>query len=163
MYCPKCATQNGDDVKFCRACGANLALVPQALTGNLPQPESTRRHGKRKGKKPPSLEEGITNIFIGIGFLLVSMAVFFYAPAGRIWWFWMLIPAFSMMGKGVAELISLKYGQGLPPGAQQVNLPPAPQTNELPPRRFEAMPPPSVTETTTRHLDPAGRRSKETS
>lgn len=34
MYCPKCAAQNLDDAKFCRACGTNLEIVTLALTGS---------------------------------------------------------------------------------------------------------------------------------
>ena len=35
MFCPKCATQNLDGASFCRTCGANISLVPQALTGQM--------------------------------------------------------------------------------------------------------------------------------
>lgn len=27
MFCPRCAAQNLDDAKFCRACGTNLETV----------------------------------------------------------------------------------------------------------------------------------------
>jgi hypothetical protein len=32
MYCPNCATQITEDVKFCRKCGANLRGVQEAMT-----------------------------------------------------------------------------------------------------------------------------------
>ena len=38
MFCPKCATQNLDGASFCRTCGANISLVPQALTGQITKP-----------------------------------------------------------------------------------------------------------------------------
>ncbi|HYP25384.1 MAG TPA: zinc ribbon domain-containing protein [Blastocatellia bacterium] len=176
MYCPNCAAVNTEGVKFCRSCGANLSLVPQALTGQLPEDRTTHRGKRRKEKKPPSLSEGIMQTFTGIGFLLVSFAVFFFAPAGKIWWFWMLLPAFSMMGKGVAEIISY-HNQGkskatLPFSQQPVQYPQnlypqdqysqPPRAEELPPRNTGPIfPPPSVTENTTRHLDPARERAKE--
>ena len=31
MFCPRCAAQNLDDAKFCRACGTNLETVALAL------------------------------------------------------------------------------------------------------------------------------------
>ena len=31
MYCPRCATQNLDGSKFCRACGTNLETIAIAL------------------------------------------------------------------------------------------------------------------------------------
>jgi hypothetical protein len=155
MYCPKCATQNNDDTKFCRSCGSNLSLVPQALTGRLP----THSRGRRKDFEhggPPALANGISKLFMGAGFILVSFAAFFFAPAGRIWWFWMLIPAFAMIGKGIAEIVSAKFTQNTPQGfTQQAVSPPAPPTGELPPRNDVYFPPASVTEQTTRHLDPS--------
>ncbi|HLF83035.1 MAG TPA: zinc ribbon domain-containing protein [Blastocatellia bacterium] len=157
MYCPKCATQNAEDTKFCRSCGANLSLVPQALTGRLPEaPSGRRRHRNRDLERgaPANLAKGITNVFMGIGFLLVSFASFFFAPAGRIFWFWLLIPAFAMLGKGVAEIVSAKYGPNLTQGMSQTTIPPAERTGELPPRNEVLFPPPSVTEQTTRQLDP---------
>ena len=42
MYCPVCGSQNLVDVKFCTRCGANLAVVSEALTGkavNQAQPD----------------------------------------------------------------------------------------------------------------------------
>jgi len=121
MYCPKCATQNAEDTKFCRSCGSNLSLVPQALTGRLPEAPSGRRRHRHRDRDfehggPAALANGITKVFMGIGFLLVSFGSFFFAPAGRIWWFWMLIPAFAMLGKGVAQIVSAKYGPSLTQG-----------------------------------------------
>src|SRR5882757_420684 len=36
MYCPKCGTQNFDNIKFCRSCGENLTIVSQAMKRRLP-------------------------------------------------------------------------------------------------------------------------------
>lgn len=157
MYCPKCATQNAEDTKFCRACGSNLSLVPQALTGRLPEaPSGKRRHRDRnqEADEPASIANGITKAFMGVGFLLVSFGAFFFAPAGRIWWFWMLIPAFAMLGKGVAEIVSARYGANLTRGANPRAVPTVAPRAELPPDTAIHFPPPSVTEQTTRQLDP---------
>ncbi|MFP5262878.1 MAG: zinc-ribbon domain-containing protein [Blastocatellia bacterium] len=161
MYCPKCATQNGDDTKFCRSCGANLSLVPQALTGRLPDSRRRRdRHGN--DGQPADLANGIQKVFTGLGFVLVSIAARFFAPAGSVWWFWLLIPAFISLGKGVAEIVSARTAMGLPPAANRAAAPPARVTGELQPRpTYDPLPPPSVTEGTTRHLDPQRDSYKE--
>jgi len=33
MICPRCASNQGDDIKFCTSCGANLQAVREALQG----------------------------------------------------------------------------------------------------------------------------------
>jgi len=155
MYCPRCATQNTDDTKFCRSCGSNLSLVPQALTGQLPEEHLSRRQRRRaRHDRPPSLEHGITRVFMGVGFVLAAAGSFFFVPAGHIWWFWLLIPAFAMLGRGVADIVaSLRLPQPLPPVSQPM-FPPGGRTGEFPQRNDAALPPPSVTEQTTRQLDP---------
>ena len=170
MYCPKCAAQNIEDARFCRGCGADIGLVSQALTGHLPekravgydaegQPYDESGRRIKKPKDPPRLDKAITNFFTGFGFLVVALLVFRFAPAGRLWWFWMLIPAFTTFGGGVAEYVRYKLSK-----AEQTKLPSAEPARELPfsgasvsalpPRNTsELVPPPSVTEGTTRHLD----------
>jgi len=32
MFCPQCGTSQGDELKFCKSCGANLYAVKQAVT-----------------------------------------------------------------------------------------------------------------------------------
>jgi zinc ribbon protein len=157
MYCPKCATENSDETKFCRSCGSNLSLVPQALTGRFPEARSGRRRHRNRDLEPASpaaLANGITKAFMGLGFLFVSLAVFAFAPAGRIWWFWLLIPAFTMLGKGISEIVSFKYGPNLTQETNKPAMSPAARTGELPPGNQAVFPPASVTEQTTRHLDP---------
>lgn len=162
MYCPRCATQNADDTKFCRSCGSNLSLVPQALTGRLPEaPSGRRRHHDFEHGGPPGLASGITKVFMGFGFMVVAAAAFEFAPAGRIWWFWMLIPAFAMLGKGIAEIVSAKVTLTPKPGVSQTPMQSSPQIGELPPRSDALFSAPSVTEQTTRHLDPASERYRE--
>src|SRR5205085_5243753 len=167
MYCPKCGTQNIDGASFCRACGTNLSLVSQALTGHLPEAVSEEqerglsrreRRRARKRKRPPSIERAVKEVFSGLAFICVAIAVPFYASAGHIWWFWMLIPAFMGIGDGVAEYIRFKQSQKTPQLAPPAYTPPAvphaPLGRELPPRDTNDLyPPASVTENTTQLLD----------
>ena len=159
LFCPNCGSQNVEGTKFCRTCGANLSLVPQALTGQLPDERDPRRRRRRHRDedRPPNLGHGITKTFMGLGFLFVALSVCFFFPGGKFWWFWMLIPAFGMLGKGVAEIVSAKTALTQLPGHQPTtaSMPPRRQTGELPPEPpGYTLPPPSVTENTTRHLDP---------
>jgi hypothetical protein len=154
MFCPKCATNNLDGASFCRGCGANISLVPQALTGQMMQApveeveESGRRHRRRRDKGEATLDQSFKNIFMGIGFLIVAIVL--SRTIGQWWWFWMLLPAFSMMGTGIAQYIRVKEREKRTLMAP----PPARQTFAQPPRAPEELRAPvaSVTEGTTRHL-----------
>ncbi|MCA1604948.1 MAG: zinc ribbon domain-containing protein, partial [Acidobacteria bacterium] len=161
MFCPKCAAQNLDGASFCRSCGANISLIPDALSGQLPQaPEKDDVNagfcGTRQGRQP-TLENAFKSLFMGVAFLLVSVALG-VTRTGRGWWMFMLIPAFIFMGTGIAQYIQIKdreKKQSLRAGTQQ-------QPSIQPRRSVEAFstrntgelvaPPPSVTEGTTRHL-----------
>jgi hypothetical protein len=158
MFCPKCATQNADGASFCRGCGANISLVPQALTGQplqapvqeevLEEACSTRR-GRRKEL---TLDTAFKNMFIGVAFLIIAIALSRTIGAG--WWFWMLIPAFSLMGTGVAQFIRIRErDRRLFAGQQMRQVLPRNDQPVLPRRTDELRPPvASVTEGTTRHL-----------
>ena len=78
MFCPKCAAQNVDGASFCRVCGANISLLPQALSGELPQAREdyrSRRSRRRERYREvePSMEKGIMNVFMGIGFIVAAL------------------------------------------------------------------------------------------
>ena len=156
MFCPTCGTSNPDTGRFCRSCGAVLAN-----SAALQTPQKLVNH---KGK-PIHLEGAITKMFMGVAFLLVTAALV-ASGSGKGWWFWMLIPAFSMLGAGVAQYIQIRrYEKGQPvytPGA--VGVEPARSGEALPPAQTEFvhqesrfktgdLVPPSVAEGTTRNLE----------
>ena len=165
MFCPKCATPNADDARFCRSCGTDIGLVPQALSGSLAErlaaAEDDTRHGRRRrhrGERPPTIERAFRGIFMGLAFIFIAFAVRTWAPAGNIWWFWMFIPAALNLADGVSTYLRLaSEGKGrdsLPYAPQQTAVPPPRYVSALPPRDTGEIvpPPPSVTEGTTRHL-----------
>lgn len=171
MYCPNCAAVI-DGAKFCRSCGANVSLVPQALTGRLseqPEDAAPAREAKQskpgnteawdlfervylrdakqsKPSKPANIESAVGSIFSGIGMFLVALAVLRFMPGGRIWWFWLLIPAFGWLGHGVGQYMKLR-GQVLQERQPRESVSPPP----VGPAEIQA--PGSVTEHTTRRLD----------
>lgn len=176
MFCPKCAAQNADDAKFCRSCGADISFLPQAMKGQLAErpeggdaAESWRdeRHRRRRGE-PVSIERAVRGFFMGIAFIFIAFAVKTWAPAGHIWWFWMLLPAAGMLADGVSTALRLKEekrrlaSQTFAPA--QPSMTPAPvRFGELaePRNTGEIVPPPSVTDATTRHLAiPAERKTE---
>jgi hypothetical protein len=167
MYCPKCATQNADDARFCRSCGSDISLVPQAVSGSLAErltavEESRdgrrRRRHRDKWDRPPSIDRAVRGILLGLAFVFIAFAVRTWAPAGNIWWFWMFIPAAVNLADGIATSARLasdgkKRRDPQPFAPQQTYVPPPPRASVLPPRETgEVIPPPSVTEGTTRHL-----------
>jgi hypothetical protein len=168
MFCPNCAAQNLDGASFCRVCGANISLVPQALTGQLPhapEPDDSRSRRRRNRERniEPSLEKGIMNVFIGLGFIVAAIAIMLRFPGGVFWGWSFFIPGFSNLGRGVAAIVASRRNeanslalassqrgyfpnQAGTPAAPILSGTSAPRTGEL------RTPVPSVTEGTTRHL-----------
>jgi hypothetical protein len=172
MFCPKCATQNLDDARFCRSCGTDISLVPQAMTGQLAarlSADENTPYGRRRLRRAhrggaPSIERAVKNLFMGVAFIFIAFAVKTWAPAGNIWWFWMLLPAAAMLADGVGAYLRL-VSEGKTHAPQtytqaQPSIPPPRRAGSLTPADTgEMLPPPSVTEGTTRHLGvPAERK-----
>ncbi|HZS09870.1 MAG TPA: zinc ribbon domain-containing protein [Blastocatellia bacterium] len=166
MYCPKCAAPI-DGVKFCRSCGTNVSLVPQAISGTLPpaQPAPLAEIQSQLRIIAAPENNGIGQLMGGVGFLLAAFFTHFY---------WLLIPAFIMLSKGFGKIVSLRQARRyvaeltasqvsapIPAPPPAAAIPSAPDTDELPPREPAAITPPSVVEGTTRHLDPTAGRSEQ--
>ena len=157
MFCPNCATKNLDGASFCRTCGANISLVPQALTGQIPQPTSEQEvddsgfcgTGRKRRGRELTLDQAFKSIFMGLAFLIISIAL--SRSIGQGWWFWFLLPAFMFMGTGLAQFIRLRES------AKQSSLNAPPMNGRAfsnPVRNPDELRAPvaSVTEGTTRHL-----------
>ena len=159
MFCPKCATQNIDGASFCRSCGANISLVPQALSGKpVAVADDCLSSGRWRSRaaREPTIEHALKKTFVGLAFLFVALALG-WSGEGAFWWYWLLIPAFSGLGKGIAEFVRLREAQKKPPsfpGYVQPAVAAPRNQGSLPARNTGKMvaPPPSVTEGTTRHL-----------
>lgn len=164
MFCPKCGQPNPETGKFCRGCGTDLGNVSSALAAVPAMPALVM---DKKGK-PVSWEGAITKFATGFAFIAIAIVLGVTNMAGgRVWWFWMLIPAFTMIGSGVAQYVQLKKAEKgllpLPPAESTANLsavqntalPPAQTTWVAPESRYKTgdLVPPSVTDGTTRHLE----------
>ena len=160
MYCPRCAAQNNDDAKYCRACGENLSAVALLLEKRLParligkldsylewKDERLRRDSIVSGISGAAFlflcvfhfaREGMS---ITVGFTFVfALALFFWSG----WYYLVYRRALSASQKSRGTLPEAGRGELQPP-AGVLNL---------------QSPPHSVTEGTTKHLDAARPREK---
>lgn len=174
MFCPKCGTKNPDTGKFCRSCGTDLGNVSKALLGkNGPTDQHlTKNQAAHLRRKDPNelFGDSVKSIISGFGFLFVSFALFVTGVAGgRAWWWAMLFPAFGLLSKGVSDYLKMKRiekrsGSISSDRIEGLN---NSEIGSLPPSKTEYVPPgqgfkyntgelapPSVTEQTTRLLDP---------
>jgi hypothetical protein len=183
MYCPRCAAQNLDDVKFCRACGTNLETVALALSDQHHPAKLSKDEDEKPETEKSWLEkrrEGMDGIVKGTGLmgasLLIGVALglFSNAPDWIIIWAalagWMACWGFISIVSGIGALAESRFMRrqlgktasgSTAPAAQplssghQVMLPDALDTH--------ALPPPSVTEQTTRPLTKQHQTSKQVS
>lgn len=173
MYCPSCAAANADNAQFCRACGANISLVPQAVSGQLAERAEEaeggsrrERRGRRRHGQDVTIERAVRSLFMGVAFILVAFSARVWAPAGHIWWFWLFLPAAGMLADSVGTYLRLreKRAQLAPPpsGPSAPAFAPPAQAGRLSERDTgELLQPPSVTEATTRHLATPRKRGRE--
>jgi hypothetical protein len=159
MYCPQCASPI-DGVKFCRSCGANVSLVPQALTGQLP---AATDQPSRPGRRTIIDTGFVTNFFAGIGFLIASIVISFYVPSGVFWGWSMLIPGFACFGEGIGGYMKYRYKlrqeeTPTPHYGTQSFQPNKPMPQMSAPTTSELTSPSSITEDTTKHLETSRRR-----
>ena len=159
MFCPKCATQNVDGASFLplvrsqyQSCAASLER-PAAKTPTDEECAGLGFRRSRRRRHEPSIDSAIRNVIMGIAFMIVSILIGRYSPGGWTWWYWMLIPAATFIGRGVSDFARLKQAKDQSPtfAAPQLN---SVRPVDLPvPRTGELMSPvTSVTEGTTRHL-----------
>jgi zinc-ribbon domain len=172
MFCPRCAAQNLDDAKFCRACGTNLESVALALSGQYPAKKDAKTEKSWLEKR----SEAISGIIRGAGLmgasLLIGVALGLFSNA-KDWIVIWLVFAGWMACWGVISLTS-GLGTLLESKAmlRQINrtangtLAPAAQTlltddsSKIPDALSS---PPSITEYTTEPLPKERRKSKQTS
>jgi hypothetical protein len=155
MFCPKCGSETVSDARYCRTCGTDVSVVQRALTGQMSTGTSPMAAPPGAAEAPKLLEKSIKSATLGIGFIAVAFCSLIFAPAGHLWWFWMFIPAFAMIGSAIAEYVRYRTAIGASPlptrtsagltGARAPDLPAGPYAEQLPP--------PSVTENTTRQLE----------
>jgi len=72
---------------------AGISMVSQALAGNVPSADSLEHYTDAerlafRNQKSGSQHRGIISLFLSLSFLLGAAAVYGFAPAGEIWWFW---------------------------------------------------------------------------
>lgn len=107
-------------------------------------------------------------MFTGLAFLIIAIILGVTGLAdAKLWWFWLLIPAFGSLGRGIAQYVQIRQAEkGKLAGvhvAEDHAFPPI-QNSALPSKEPEwvspeskyrtgDLVPPSVTEHTTRHLD----------
>ncbi|MFL6277006.1 MAG: hypothetical protein ACJ74G_17610 [Blastocatellia bacterium] len=93
MFCPQCGTSQGDELKFCKSCGANLSAVRQVVTTReapekfdwnktwvaemlLSEEEKSKRKQGREGNlyaeylRYKEIKVGVITSFVGLGVMI---------------------------------------------------------------------------------------------
>jgi hypothetical protein len=181
MYCPRCGIENlSDDVKFCRGCGEDLRLTSQALGRRIGWTAflNNRLDNMLAGRYGLSARDGGINIFIAL--VCVMLGVYYMLTGTGALIFWVVVSLTALLGMGVGVydvLIYRRSVRGFPRDVDRVpgdlsifkggtkTLPHARPGANAKTTRIEthsppaALAPPSVTENTTRQLEPS--RSRE--
>ena len=122
MFCPQCGTTQGDELRFCKSCGANLSAVRQAVTAPESQAktdwtntwvryqhEMEKLKQERKNRESPE-EKRITEIKAGVitSCAGIGLMVFLYFLMQGI-------IAGGQVPFGAAQILSIIWIAGLIP------------------------------------------------
>lgn len=153
MFCPKCGTQNADETKYCRGCGADLGNVLAAVEG---RPSNASALAE---KHIGLFSSGVRGLIVGVGFLIVSGVAFGISMRMAVIGLFALAFSFVFLSLGISRLVQASALKRLrEPKSTQPELTPG-STSYIGPARsiYEtdelAKLPGSVTDHTTRHLE----------
>jgi hypothetical protein len=152
MYCPRCATQNDEAVKYCRACGENLGVISLVLSKRLPAKLIAKLDEYLEWKNERLRRDSIFSAVAGGIFLLLSIfhlageglsiTVIFTFICACILFFWSI-------------WYYLVYQRSLSVNKKSIEAPAVPGREEISPGNILNLSssPGSVTESTTKRLD----------
>ena len=117
MFCPRCAAQNSDDTKFCRACGTNLTTVSLVLSD--PQHLSPAALEKVASISSVKRRDGVSKLIHGTGWIgassIVGVALGLFSNTND-WIFvwlglasWMACVGIIQWSQGINKLIEARY------------------------------------------------------
>ena len=156
MFCPKCGLQNADETRFCRGCGADLSNVLAVIDGGSPKSLAIDE------KYIHRFSSGVRGLTMGIGFLIVAAIAYGISARLGVLTVFALAFGFVFLSAGISRMVQAraikklrepkKTDPALSPGTPDYITPPRSvyQTDDLATPR-------SVTEHTTRHLEPLGK------
>ncbi len=155
MFCPKCGSQNSDDTKYCRGCGADLGGVLAALEGRAPDVSPLAE------KHINLFVSGLRGLIAGGGFLIVSGVSFLISMRLSVLGVFALAFAFFFLSAGISRLVQAKALKRL---REPKIVQPNPELTSGQAEYIKPLPsfydtddlvttPRSVTEHTTTHLD----------
>jgi positive regulator of sigma E activity len=154
MYCTNCGKDNSNEQKFCRSCGLSLQMIPRSLTNIQSVSESNDVSIEIKPEQKlleNPLMYGFLMLTLGISIVIFGKTLFgeqLIADIGTVLAFLGIIifgyRGFSLMFPKSSALTRSKKAKVLSESESTNKLPLATQ--------FEGLP--SVTEHTTRHLEP---------
>lgn len=153
MYCPNCGKDNSNEQRFCRSCGLSLQAISHSLANITAVSESdgvSAEVGREHNKLQNALMYGFLMLTLGIIIVIFGKTLLgeqLVADIGTV----MAFLGIGLLGfKGVSLMLSQPQSKALSEAEATNKLPPATQ--------FGVMP--SVTEHTTRHLEPIYREQK---
>lgn len=121
MFCAKCGGRTEEGVSFCRRCGTGLERASHASLV--------------KSKDPDELTaNGIGSVIVGDGFFMVAVILSASnSSVGSLLWLFLLIPAFYLFGRGLADVLHARQIRRRQKGQGELNA--AAEIAELPPHR----------------------------
>jgi hypothetical protein len=159
MFCPNCGSESRAAQRFCRSCGLRLDTIDEVVKQEL-----------KESKVEPVTRSWLRIIFVTAwhyGLFLLALGMVITGVGKKIVNEQLIADIGTLMSVlGVGLLVSrgiLLLKDAAHPGSHEPSK--AETTTELTPRQLEAREQPSVTELTTRHVDPvyAERKDSESS
>ncbi len=154
MYCPKCGAQNDQGAKFCRGCGENLKVISQAMSKRLPIILASKMDAYLERKNERIRRDSVLAALNGCVFLFLGIRQLLSGAGGLSFggsWFPILFGCFMLL-HGLWDHMVYKRSLTSELGATRRTAPGPHHSSHF------LLTPPSITESTTHHLDTANGR-----
>ena len=174
MYCPKCGTQNVEDINFCRSCGLDLSTIARVMEKHLPlaliEKIDEQILNPKKSELYTSMMAGLMAITLFlVGFALSGWnypkdALYFFIGAiitaiQSIWYFLIYIRSRSKTKMTLTTADYLEAAGITPEEYKNTNKP----LSVIPANSQIAPPPASVADLETNQLEAVEQKTKKLS